>query len=55
MPKLFTGFNFRGKRPRTEVIVVWGNPGDPEKRVRATVTPEPYKADHRRLDLRAAL
>lgn len=41
--------------PGTEVTVVWGNPGDPQKRVRATVAPAPYKADHRRLDLRAAL
>jgi vanillate/3-O-methylgallate O-demethylase len=41
--------------PGTEVTVAWGNPGAPEKRIRATVAPAPYKADHRRLDLRAAL
>ena len=40
--------------PGTEVTVAWGNPGDPEKRIRATVAPAPYKADHRRLDLHAA-
>ncbi|GAA3985517.1 hypothetical protein [Streptomyces plumbiresistens] len=41
--------------PGTEVTIVWGNAGDPEKRIRATVAPAPYKADHRHLDLRAAL
>ena len=41
--------------PGSEVTVIWGNPGDPEKAIRAVVAPAPYKADHRRLDLRAAL
>lgn len=41
--------------PGTQVEVVWGNPGDPEKRIRATVAPAPYKTDHRRLNLHAAL
>lgn len=41
--------------PGTEVTVVWGNPGDPEKRIRATVAPAPYKADNARGDLRRAL
>ena len=47
--------DIRCAEPGTEVTVVWGNPGAPEKPVRATVAPAPYKADHRRLDLRAAL
>lgn len=41
--------------PGTEVTVVWGNPGDVEKRIRATVAPAPFKQDNRRLDLRTAL
>lgn len=36
----------------TEVTVVWGNPGDPELPIRATVAPSPYKQDDRRRDLR---
>lgn len=39
--------------PGTEVAVVWGNPGHPQKRIRATVAPAPYKADNRRADLRS--
>ena len=37
--------------PGTEVIVVWGNPGEPQKEIRATVAPAPYKKDNRRLDV----
>ncbi|MBM6593153.1 aminomethyltransferase family protein [Microvirga pudoricolor] len=37
--------------PGTQVDVVWGNPGEPQKTVRATVAPAPYKEDHRRVDL----
>jgi glycine cleavage system aminomethyltransferase T len=37
--------------PGTEVIVVWGRPGTPQKRVRATVAPAPYKRDNRRTDV----
>jgi vanillate/3-O-methylgallate O-demethylase len=37
--------------PGTEVEVVWGNPGHPQKRIRATVAPAPYKRDNRRADL----
>ncbi|WP_369138972.1 hypothetical protein [Modestobacter versicolor] len=37
----------------TEVEVVWGNPGDPEKVIRATVAPAPYKPDASRGDLTA--
>ncbi|MGO9931464.1 MAG: glycine cleavage T C-terminal barrel domain-containing protein [Steroidobacteraceae bacterium] len=34
------------------VTVVWGNPGEPQKDVRATVARAPYKQDNRRIDLR---
>jgi vanillate/3-O-methylgallate O-demethylase len=37
--------------PGTEVEVIWGAPGEPQKRIRATVAPAPYKPDHRRADL----
>jgi len=40
--------------PGTEVTIVWGNPGDPEKRIRATVAPAPYKTDRARSDLHGA-
>lgn len=36
-----------------EVAVVWGNPGEPQKEIRATVAPAPYKQDNRRADLTA--
>ncbi|MFC9250947.1 hypothetical protein [Amycolatopsis thailandensis] len=36
----------------TEVTVIWGNPGDPELPIRATVAPAPYKQDNQRGDLR---
>jgi vanillate/3-O-methylgallate O-demethylase len=39
--------------PGTEVEVVWGNPGKPQKNIRATVAPAPYKKDNRRADLNA--
>lgn len=35
--------------------VVWGNPGDPEKVIRARIAPAPYKPDHARGDLHAAI
>lgn len=35
----------------TDVAVVWGNPGEPQKIVRAKTAPAPYKADNRRLDM----
>jgi vanillate/3-O-methylgallate O-demethylase len=35
----------------TEVIVVWGDPGEPQKEIRATVAPAPYKKDNRRIDV----
>jgi vanillate/3-O-methylgallate O-demethylase len=37
--------------PGTQVVVVWGTPGRPQKRIRATVAPAPYKRDNRRLDV----
>jgi len=38
--------------PGTEVIVIWGNPGEPQKEIRATVARVPYKEDKRRIDVR---
>ncbi len=38
-------------RPGEEVTIVWGNPGTPQKQVRATVAPAPYKKDNRFADL----
>ena len=35
----------------TEVAVVWGAPGGPQKTIRARVAPAPYKTDNRRADL----
>jgi glycine cleavage system aminomethyltransferase T len=39
--------------PGTEVTVVWGRPGFPQKHIRATVAPAPYKRDNRKIDLSA--
>ena len=38
-------------RPGTEVTVVWGRPGTPQREIRATVTALPFKPDHRRVDV----
>ena len=38
--------------PGTRVNVLWGNPGDPQIELGATVAPAPYKETDRRLDLR---
>jgi vanillate/3-O-methylgallate O-demethylase len=35
----------------TEVTVVWGDPGEPQKTIRATVALAPYKKDNRRSDV----
>jgi vanillate/3-O-methylgallate O-demethylase len=35
----------------TEVTVVWGEPDEPQKEIRATVAPAPYKKDNRRNDV----
>ncbi|MGF4046399.1 hypothetical protein ACQW07_23745 [Paenarthrobacter nitroguajacolicus] len=37
--------------PGTEVTVLWGQPGEPQTEIRATVAPAPYKQDSRRRDL----
>lgn len=39
--------------PGTDVYVVWGEPGTPQKKIRAVVAPAPYKRDNRRADLHA--
>jgi vanillate/3-O-methylgallate O-demethylase len=36
----------------TDVAVVWGEPGEPQKEIRAQVAPAPYKKDNRRIDVR---
>jgi vanillate/3-O-methylgallate O-demethylase len=35
----------------TEVVVLWGEPGQRQKEIRARVAPAPYKQDNRRADL----
>jgi len=40
--------------PGTEVTVVWGDVGQRQKEIRATVAPAPYKTDRRRADLAGA-
>ena len=37
--------------PGTRVSVLWGNPGEPQTELAATVRPAPFKADKRRIDL----
>jgi glycine cleavage system aminomethyltransferase T len=37
----------------TQVTVLWGNPGEPQTKLRATVASAPYKKDDRRRDLSA--
>ena len=37
--------------PGTEATIVWGRPGMPQKHIRVTVAPVPYKRDNRRLDV----
>lgn len=37
--------------PGTQVTVLWGDPGHPQKRIRAEVSHYPYKKDNRRTDL----
>ena len=36
----------------TEVTVIWGAPGEPQKEIRAQVAAAPYKKDNRRIDVR---
>ena len=37
--------------PGTEVAVLWGTPGTPQRLIRATVTALPFLPDHRRVDV----
>jgi glycine cleavage system aminomethyltransferase T len=37
--------------PGTEVMVIWGRPGTPQREIRATVTALPFKPDRRRVDV----
>lgn len=37
--------------PGTEVAVLWGGPGTPQREIRATVTALPFKHDRRRTDV----
>jgi vanillate/3-O-methylgallate O-demethylase len=39
------------RKPGTKVTIIWGNPGQPQKEIRATVAPAPYKEDKRRIDV----
>lgn len=39
--------------PGTDVTVIWGNPGSPQKEIRAKVARAPYKKDNRRADMSA--
>lgn len=39
--------------PGTEVVVVWGDQGGVQRRIRAKVAPAPYKTDNRKIDLNA--
>ena len=34
-------------------LVIWGNPDSPQKEIRATVAPAPYKKDNRRADIQS--
>ena len=35
----------------TQVAVIWGEPGHPQKEIRAIVAPAPYKKDNRKVDI----
>jgi vanillate/3-O-methylgallate O-demethylase len=37
--------------PGTEVVVVWGREGTPQREIRATVASLPFKPDHCRTDV----
>jgi vanillate/3-O-methylgallate O-demethylase len=43
--------NIDCSKPGTEVTIIWGNPDEPQKEIRATVAPAPYKEDKRRIDV----
>jgi len=38
--------------PGTEVTVIWGDVGQRQKQIRATVAAAPYKTDRRRTELK---
>jgi vanillate/3-O-methylgallate O-demethylase len=38
-------------QPGTKATIIWGNPDEPQKEIRATVAPAPYKEDKRRVDV----
>jgi vanillate/3-O-methylgallate O-demethylase len=46
-----TYIDVKYSKPGTKVAIVWGNPGTPQKHIRATVAPAPYKKDNRRIDV----
>jgi len=46
-----TYIDVKFSKPGTKVVIVWGNPGTPQKQIRATVAPAPYKKDNRRIDV----
>jgi vanillate/3-O-methylgallate O-demethylase len=37
--------------PGTEVTVIWCNPDEPQKEIRARVAQAPYKEDKRKIDV----
>jgi vanillate/3-O-methylgallate O-demethylase len=37
--------------PGTDVFIIWGEPGKPQKKIRAKVAQVPYKKDNRRVDV----
>ena len=37
--------------PGTDVTVIWGDPGEPQKQIRAKVASAPYKTEKRRIDV----
>ena len=41
----------RFTEPGSEVVVVWGDQGAPQRHIRATVAKLPFKADNRRIDV----
>lgn len=37
----------------TDVTGIWGEPSEPQKAIRAQVSPAPYKKDNRKVDVRS--
>ncbi len=46
-----TSIDVECSEPGTDVSVVWGNPGEPQKEIRAKVALAPYKEDKRKIDV----